>query len=387
MIDRAAPEIAPLIERMESEGIYMFEIPTPFAVGPVNCYLIEDDPLTLIDPGPNSGEAIGALVVALRERGHELADIEQIIVTHQHIDHLGLVELVKQASGAPVVCLDRCKPWMENFHEQSSATDRWASEMLVKHGVGEEVAVALRAVAKAFRGWGSEAKVDRELHDGEILEFRDRSLQVLHRPGHSASDTVFWNAQTGTLIAADHLIKHISSNPLLEPPAKEGDPRPQELVIYIESLEKTREMPASLVLSGHGEPIADHVSLIDERFAMTEKRTAKLHKMLVEGGPMTAHELARGTWGNIAVTQAFLTLSEVLGNLDILENAAFTPAPLGRREDVLDVTDMVPVLDIHRQKILHRAQKPFIHRLFCTMPGVALRPAYLFSRNRFISGS
>jgi hypothetical protein len=43
--------------------------------------------------------------------------------------------------------------------------------------------------------------------------------------------------------------------------------------------------------------------------------------MLDEGGPQTAHELARGTWGNIAVTQAFLTLSEVLGNLDILENA------------------------------------------------------------------
>ena len=43
--------------------------------------------------------------------------------------------------------------------------------------------------------------------------------------------------------------------------------------------------------------------------------------MLAESGPQTAHELARGTWGNIAVTQAFLTLSEVLGNLDILENA------------------------------------------------------------------
>lgn len=321
MVDRESTELKPLFERIESEGIHMLEIPTPFAVGPVNCYLIEDDPLTIFDPGPNSGEAIEALVVGLRARGHELADLERIIVTHQHIDHLGLVEVVQHASGAEVVCLDLCRPWMESFQEQSGLTDRWASGMLVKHGVGEDVAVALRAVAKAFRGWGSECAVDRTVSEGDTLEFRDRDLEIFHRPGHSSTDTLFWNAQTQTLIAADHLIKHISSNPLLERPPAEGEPRPQELVLYQQSMQKTREMPATLTLSGHGEPIVDHRSLIDERFAMTEKRVGKLFAMLESGGPQTAHELARGTWGNIAVTQAFLTLSEVLGNLDILENA------------------------------------------------------------------
>jgi glyoxylase-like metal-dependent hydrolase (beta-lactamase superfamily II) len=321
MLDRSDPELAPLFERMESEGIFMMEIPTPFAVGPVNCYLIEDDPLTIFDPGPNSGEAIEALVVGLRSRGHELADLERIVITHQHIDHLGLVEVVQHASGAEVVCLDKCKPWMENFDEESSATDRWASGMLVQHGVGEEVAVALRAVAKAFRGWGSECPVDRTFSEGDFLEFRDRKLEIFHRPGHSSTDTVFWNADTQTMIAADHLIKNISSNPLLERPAAEGEPRPQELVLYIESLKKTREMPATITLSGHGEPIVDHAALIDARFESTDKRVEKLYAMLAESGPQTAHELCRGTWGNIAVTQAFLTLSEVLGNLDILENA------------------------------------------------------------------
>lgn len=321
MVDRESAELKPLFERMEAEGIHMMEIPTPFAVGPVNCYLLEDDPLTIIDPGPNSGDAIEALVVNLRARGHELADIERIVVTHQHIDHLGLVEVVQHASRAEVVCLDKCRPWMENFHNESSATDRWASGMLVKHGVGEDVAVALRAVAKAFRGWGSECKVDRTVSEGDVLKFAGRNLEVFHRPGHSSTDTVFWNAETQTLIAADHLIKHISSNPLLERPRAEGEARPQELVIYQQSMSKTRAMPATMTLSGHGEPIVDHAALIDERFALTEKRVGKLYAMLADGGPQTAHDLALGTWGNIAVTQAFLTLSEVLGNLDILENA------------------------------------------------------------------
>ena len=47
---------AALLERAAAEGIHRLAIPTPFAVGRVNAYLIEDDPLTLVDSGPNSRE-------------------------------------------------------------------------------------------------------------------------------------------------------------------------------------------------------------------------------------------------------------------------------------------------------------------------------------------
>ena len=56
----------------------------------------------------------------------------------------------------------------------------------------------------------------RPLADGAELELRDRTLRVLHRPGHSPSDTVFLDdrSEIGRLIllGADHLIAHISSN-------------------------------------------------------------------------------------------------------------------------------------------------------------------------------
>ena len=94
----------------------------------------------------------------------------------------------------------------------------------------------------------------------------------------------------------------------------------QALVTYIDSLRKTREMPAEIVLSGHGEPITDHVALIDERFAMHERRAEKLYGLIAER-PRTGYELAQALWGNVAVTQAYLTLSEVLGHVDLLINA------------------------------------------------------------------
>ncbi len=80
-------------------------IPTPFAVGRVNCYLLEDEPLTLIDTGPNSGKALDELQSQLGERGHSIDDLELVILTHQHIDHLGLVEIVVEHSGAEVAAL------------------------------------------------------------------------------------------------------------------------------------------------------------------------------------------------------------------------------------------------------------------------------------------
>ena len=73
------------------------------------------------------------------------------------------------------------------------------------------------------------------------------------------------------------------------------------------------------MLSGHGEPITDHRGA-DRRAlrACTERRARKIHGLIAER-PRTAHEIAQALWGNVAVTQAFLTLSEVLGHVDLLQ--------------------------------------------------------------------
>jgi len=86
---------------------------------------------------------------------------------------------------------------------------------LMSLGMLAAVVTALRAVSAGFRAWGSAVEVTRPLQDGGELELRDRTLRVLHRPGHSPSDTVFFDEQRAILLSADHLIAHISSNPLL----------------------------------------------------------------------------------------------------------------------------------------------------------------------------
>jgi glyoxylase-like metal-dependent hydrolase (beta-lactamase superfamily II) len=298
-------------------GVHRIALPTPFAVGRVNVFLIEDDPLTLVDSGPNSGISLDVLERALEERGHSTRSLERILVTHQHIDHIGLVQILARRSGAEVVAIEQLVPVLEGFREQAAAEDEFATAVMLRHGLSEDVATALRSVSEAYRGWGAAASVTRSVREGETVDFANRSLEVCFRPGHSATDTIFLDRERSMLIAGDHLLKAISSNPLISRPLDGGEGRRRALIEYMESMRLTREMDAELVLPGHGDPIDDHRELIDARLALHARRAEKIRR-LIEERPRSAHEIAQALWGSIAVTQAFLTLSEVLGHTDIL---------------------------------------------------------------------
>jgi glyoxylase-like metal-dependent hydrolase (beta-lactamase superfamily II) len=302
-------------------SIHALPIPTPFAVGRVNCYLVDDDPLTLVDTGPNSGTSLTALEAALAEHGRRVEDLERLVITHQHLDHFGLLAILADRSGAEVCALDRLAPWLARFGDAMEDDDRFAEGVMLRHGIPEDMVTVLRVVTRQFRAWGATATVTTPLADGEELPFAGRAWRVHHRPGHSPSDTVFHDERSGELIGGDHLIKHISSNPLISRPLDGAteDPaqRPKALVAYLASLRATRAMELRVVLAGHGDPVDDHRALIDERMDLHERRARKLHGLVAER-PRTAHELAQELWGNVAVTQAYLTLSEILGHMDLL---------------------------------------------------------------------
>jgi glyoxylase-like metal-dependent hydrolase (beta-lactamase superfamily II) len=301
--------------------VHVLPVPTPFAVGRVNCYLVDDDPLTLVDGGPNSATSLTVLEAALREHGRRIEDLERIVITHQHIDHIGLVQILADRSGAEVCALDALAPWLARYSEVMEADDAFAEAIMLRHGIPQDIVIALRAVTRSFRAWGSRCTVGTPLADGAVLGFAGRTWHVHHRPGHSPSDTVFHDAASGELIGGDHLIKHISSNPLISRPLDGREParRPKALVAYLASLRATRDMDLRVVRPGHGDPVDDHRALIDERFVMHERRARKIAGLIAEH-PRSAHDIAQAIWGNVAVTQAFLTLSEVIGHADILVN-------------------------------------------------------------------
>jgi glyoxylase-like metal-dependent hydrolase (beta-lactamase superfamily II) len=300
-------------------GIHGITVPTPFSVGSVNAYLIEGSPLTLVDCGPDSATSLASLERDLAARGHRVEDLERLVITHQHTDHFGLTALLAERSGAEVVCLDILVDYVEQYAEQSVANDAYTRALLLRHGIDRKIMDALSSVRSIVRSFAGPVPISRALSEGEILLAGDRALRVLHRPGHSPSDTVFHDEAAGILIAGDHLLSKISSNALLTRPL--GDPaadgaRPMPLVEYRRSLEATAAMDLQLVLGGHGHPIVDHRALIGRRLDRQLKRADEIHALLKDR-PQSAHELAAVMWGAIAFTQPHLTISEVLGHIDL----------------------------------------------------------------------
>jgi glyoxylase-like metal-dependent hydrolase (beta-lactamase superfamily II) len=308
------------VEIAASAGIHGLTVPTPFSIGSVNAYLIEGTPLTLVDCGPDSATCLAGIERQLAARGHRVEDLELLVITHQHTDHFGLTALLAERSGAQVACLDLLVEYVENYEEQSTANDAYTRMLMLRHGVNPEIVDALSSVRGVIRSMAGPVPITRVLAEGELLAAGERELRVLHRPGHSPSDTVFHDEAAKILVAGDHLLSKISSNALLTRPLgnpPDDVPRPTPLLEYRRSLQATAEMDLELVLGGHGHPIVDHRKLIARRLDRQLKRADDIHALLL-GAPLSAHELAREMWGKIAYTQPHLTLSEVLGHLDLV---------------------------------------------------------------------
>jgi len=303
------------------DWIHKLAIEMPYSSSPVNLYLIEDEPLTLVDTGPNCAMSRAALEAALGEHGHRLGEIERILVTHPHIDHFGLASVIVERSGAEVCAIESSTSWLEHYPRHRALQAVFRERLMTRHGVPEPLRNRSLTSDTVHEEWDPSVTVTKTLRVGDTLEFKGFELRVSLRPGHSPFDTVFHDERRGILFVGDHLISNISSNPVIAPPGEALDiPRPRALLTYRDSLRRTQAMELDHVLAGHGGAIEDHGELIERRFAGMERRRERVFSAL-SGGATNAHEVARALWRSAAEEEPWLTLTEVLGYLDILGEA------------------------------------------------------------------
>jgi len=304
-------------------------VPTPFPVGPVNVYLAEAAELALVDAGPRYEPARQALTHGLADLGYRVADLRRIVVTHAHADHYGLVAEVARTSGAKVWAhaasasrlAGKASPiprtaWFPAW-DDFKRTIGYARMM---HWAGVPLAVMIR-LARMQRGMGQYAApliTDRTLVDGDVIRLGPDDWDVLHTPGHSGGLICLYQPERQVLISSDHLLRDISSNPIVDLPAAGQSEPPRRLVQYLSQLRRVAELDVVVALPGHGPPILDHRALVQSRLSFHEERAGRILETLDEGA-YTAYEIAGKFFPHLDPINRFLAISEVIGHLQWLE--------------------------------------------------------------------
>jgi glyoxylase-like metal-dependent hydrolase (beta-lactamase superfamily II) len=305
-------------------GVHRLELPTPFAIGPVSSWLLRGDPLTLVDPELCNASTRAALERGLDELALRVEDVERVVLTHQHHDHVGLAAEVRERSGARVAGTARLAAFLADYDAAMDRDDAYAVAMMVRHGLDADTRETLNQVSRGFRHYSGSVTVDDVLASGDELVAGGLTLRVHERPGHSPTDTVFYDERDGLLVGGDHMLERTSSNPIGHAPIDDrdaaavaaGPDRPRPLVAYLDSLRATAELDVGTILPGHGEAFAGHRELLAKREDMHARRLRRILRAV--DGRRTAADMTGVLWRQLPVTQAYLALSEVLGHLDLL---------------------------------------------------------------------
>jgi glyoxylase-like metal-dependent hydrolase (beta-lactamase superfamily II) len=288
-------------------------VPTPYAVGPANVYVFPSDRITLFDCGPNTPATENALMLGLAAVGMAPEQIARIAISHAHPDHYGMAPRLRDMSGAQILVGERDLPKMQD-RSMLVATGR----LLLQAGMPME---ELAEMGKRERKLGSEIRPEVEeaaaLRDGDRLRFDGFELEVLHLPGHTAGHICLYHRESGILFSGDTLLLDISPNPLIEPDPMDPTERRRSLIEYLASLDRLSHLPLSTVFPGHGPPIEDPMTVIQEMRSHHRRRTDTLAQMLDEGGK-SAWQLANELFPRLEGFDNFLAVSEVVAHIDLL---------------------------------------------------------------------
>ncbi len=296
---------------MSSLTIHTIKVPNPFFEGRNAVYVIEADPITIIDTGVATEKAWGILVDGLEKIQVPLESIRRIILTHKHIDHIGNAWRIHQRSDAEVFIHESEVRFVQ---EVDPSSERYAE--LVASRLDEWSIPAAKRPSRQSKPppWLIEACPAKPLVDGQELPIGDQAIEVIHTPGHTFGSICL--RLENSLFSGDHVLPGISPN------IGGGDLRHRGLLSkYLESLERIRGLDrvGLTTLPGHGNPMRDKLAeRCDRLISHHDKRLGEVLEILASSGTQTVYEVAEQLFGEMEDFHVILGCAEGQAHLDLL---------------------------------------------------------------------
>jgi len=293
-------------------------------------YLLKiDGSNVLIDAGLHFADWRNKFFSGLKRFNLSVKDIDYCIVTHDHIDHIGLVKTLKHKNPDMQILMHKITheliKWDTDVKSQEDVK-RIAVELadrMMNFGMSEEQGEKIVHFYTNWRKLTPYAKPDRILNDGDEILFNSNKLKVIWTPGHAAGHICIFDVDNRYLFSGDHILSritpHIGSfmlNPLLK---KEYD-LTNILDYYLNSLDKIDKLNSKIIFPAHQEVIYNPHDRILE---IKKHHDIRLHEIssIIKNNPLTPFKISQMHFGEeLSAINTLLGISEIISHLIYLES-------------------------------------------------------------------
>lgn len=300
---------------IKKEKIYRIPVPTPFSIGDTNVYLIVGEVLTLIDAGVKTNKAWKSLKHQLSQLGFIPEDIEQIVLTHHHPDHTGLINQfpnLKRMIGHP-----DCKAWLQKDVAHLHDYSKFLTFYYIKHGVPSNFHHKLKTLHQIFNDYGGDGKLTYPIDEGDTLPGLE-SWVVIETKGHAQTHLSFYRETDGLCICGDHVLQRVATTPIIERSySNDYNGRDSPFIQFRKNLRKCKRLNIRKALPGHGLPFTDVPQVITKYLNNQNKYIDRVLTYLTD--KLSAYQLSRMLFPNKGINEIEITMSMTIGYLDYLE--------------------------------------------------------------------
>jgi len=308
---------------MNEANVVAVIVPNPFFEGASVAYLIQSEPLTLIDTGLATDRAFDALTTGLAAEGVAIGDIKQIVLTHKHIDHIGNAWRIQQQTGASILIHEQDIRAISDADVDGKRFNQLALRRLKDWHIPAKVEETLSEWP--MPKWKIQTADATPLRDGQRIVLADGELEVLHTPGHTMGSICLKYGRY--LFSGDHILPDVSPN------IGGGDmSKPGLLGHFFDSIERVRQLADQqlTVLPGHGDPFTNLAQRCDELRSHHQERLEKITSVLTVQESKSAYEVAQQLFGDLKDFHVVLGCAEAGSHLEYLQAEGLVTCHNGR---------------------------------------------------------